>query len=228
MRIVIDSNQLSPILSKIVPHSVVDGIILAPYVFAETLLRSDAPHLLGQLRSFDLLIGLEPSDVLTEIAGLDEKGIAGFLPYDKSLQPPVTVGQQDVSTARTVKIRNRAFGDKMLNCAKLFRKRLRDQGLKHKFASLSEALNLFFLQSLVFDSVSNKNSRNPLVSDEKSLYVAVMNNRFLSRYFKMIPYYVISYSRAWADQAHNVDPSGTRDDWTDITLPLYAADGDIS
>ena len=43
----------------------------------------------------------------------------------------------------------------------------------------------------------------------------------------MILYYVISYSRAWADQAHNFDPSSTRDDWTDITLPLYAADGNI-
>lgn len=164
---------------------------------------------------------------MTEIAGLDEKGIASFLPYDKSLELPVTVGQQDVSTAQTIKTRNRAFGNTMFSCAKLFRKRLREEGLKHKFSSLSEALNLSFLQSLVFESVSNKNSRTPLVSDQKSLYLAVMDNRYLSRYFKMILYYVISYSRAWADQAHNFDPSSTRDDWTDITLPLYAADGDI-
>jgi hypothetical protein len=35
------------------------------------------------------------------------------------------------------------------------------------------------------------------------------------------------YSPAREDQAWNFDPSPTRDDWTDVTLPLYAADGDL-
>ncbi|PYX67042.1 MAG: hypothetical protein DMG74_01700 [Acidobacteria bacterium] len=38
---------------------------------------------------------------------------------------------------------------------------------------------------------------------------------------------MISYSRAWVDQAHNFDPASNCDDWTDITLLRYAGDGDI-
>ena len=31
----------------------------------------------------------------------------------------------------------------------------------------------------------------------------------------------------WVDQIHNFDASQSRDDWADITLPLYAEDGDV-
>ncbi len=39
--------------------------------------------------------------------------------------------------------------------------------------------------------------------------------------------YHLSISRVWADQALNFDPFPERDDWTDIILLLYAADGDV-
>jgi hypothetical protein len=229
MRIVIDSNQLSLFLSKINPPGVVhgEGITIAPYVFAEMLLHPDAQQLVRQLRSFDILVGLEPSDVMAELSALDEKAIVSFMPYNPTFTLPTRLEGQDISLARSIKASNRAFANTMFGCAKLFRKRLRDEGLKHKFSGMSEVLELSFLQSLVFDSVSHKQARTLAVPDEKYLYVAVMHNRYLSRYFKMILCYVISYSRAWADQTWNFDPSGNIDDWTDITLPLYAADGDI-
>jgi len=227
MRVVIDSNQLSSFLGKINPAGVFNGITLAPYVFAETLLRSNAQQLMGQLLHFDVLIGLEPSDVMEKLAGLDEEGILSFVPYNIGLSMPTTVDEQDILLARGIKASNRIFADTMFSLAKLFRKRLRDEGIKHKFSALPEVLSLSFLESLIFDSISYKGSRTPAVSDAASLYHAVMRNRHLSRYFKTILYYVISYSRAWADQTQNFDPSSSLDDWTDITLPLYAADGDI-
>jgi hypothetical protein len=56
-----------------------------------------------------------------------------------------------------------------------------------------------------------------------------MQNPFLSRFFKTMLYYLISFSRAWdhAHREHNFDPEEERDDWTDITIPLYANSGDL-
>lgn len=229
MRIVIDSNQIFPFLEKMDPSGAKREVTLAPYVFAEALLHK-AQQQVDLLRSFDVLFGLEPSDVMAAVAGLNEEGILGFMPYDTTFTLPTKVNQEDISTAQIVKARNRVFADTMFSSAKLFRKRLRDEQLKHKFSGFSETLELLelsFLQSLVFGSVSNGNSRTLKVPDEKSLYIAVMHNHHLSRHFKMIFYYVISYSRLWVDQTHNFDPSSGIDDWTDITLPLYAGDGDI-
>jgi hypothetical protein len=232
MRIVIDSNQLSPFLGTTdlprMAHR--QGITLAPYVFAEMLLHPHAGQLLRQLRSFDVLVGLEPSDVMVELSRLDERGIVTFTPYNPIFTLPTNLCEQDISLAQSIKASNRAFADTMSSSALLFRKRLRDEGLRRKFSDFSETLGLLessFIKSLVFGSVSNGNSRPLMVPDEDSLYIAVMHNRHLSRHFRMIFYYVISYSRLWANQTHNFDPSSNIDDWTDITLPLYAADGDI-
>lgn len=229
MRIVIDSNQLFPFLEKMDAAGAKREVTLAPYVFAEALLHK-AQRQIDLLRRFDVLFGLEPPDVMATVAGLNEEGILGFMPYDTEFTLPTMVTQEDISTAQCVKARNRKFGDSMSKKAILFRKCLRAKEISCKFSDFSEMLDQLgplFLQSLVFESISNKNSRTLAVPDEKSLYIAVMRNRYLSRHFKIILYYSISYSRAWVDQTRNFDPSGNIDDWTDITLPLYAADGDI-
>ena len=40
-------------------------------------------------------------------------------------------------------------------------------------------------------------------------------------------FYVFSWNRLWTEERLNFDPSATRDDFVDITLPFYACDGDI-
>jgi hypothetical protein len=79
----------------------------------------------------------------------------------------------------------------------------------------------------VVDCVSNGSKRTFKVSDPTLLYSAVKQNQYLSRLFITILYYLVSWSRLWADQSLNFDPSATRDDWVDITLPFYAGDGDL-
>jgi trehalose/maltose hydrolase-like predicted phosphorylase len=78
-------------------------------------------------------------------------------------------------------------------------------------------------------SVSENGQRPVAVANPDELYAAVMQNPYLSRFFKTMLYYTISFSRAWDDthQEHNFDPEEKRDDWTDITVPLYASSGDL-
>jgi hypothetical protein len=54
-----------------------------------------------------------------------------------------------------------------------------------------------------------------------------MSNPFLARMWKAVLYCLVSWARQWQDQRHNFDASPERDDWVDMTLPLYAADGDV-
>jgi len=93
---------------------------------------------------------------------------------------------------------------------------------------MSEAVSgLPSFQEMVVNWVRNGGKRRCLIADQDDLYNAVMGSQHLGNFFKTILYYLISSSRAWQDQGHNFDPSDQRDDWTDITLPLYAARGDL-
>jgi hypothetical protein len=230
MRIVLDTNQLFLFLDKMNPTDADRAVTLTPYVFAEALLHRDPQRLVDRLQSFDVLLGHEPSDVLAAVAGLDQEGIFAFRPYNAAFTLPATVTRGDLKTAQNIKQRHRAFGATMFDLAKIVRKLLKDANITHKFSDFSETIELLepsFFQSFVLSSVTDRNSRTLMVCDERNLYVAVMRNRYLARYFRAIFYYIISYSRMWKDQTRNFDSRATRDDWTDITLPLYAADGDI-
>ena len=68
-----------------------------------------------------------------------------------------------------------------------------------------------------------------MVSDNAVLYGAVMDNPFLGRLFRTILAYIISFSQAWdhANRQQNFGPEAVRDDWTDMTLSLYAGPGDL-
>ncbi len=54
-----------------------------------------------------------------------------------------------------------------------------------------------------------------------------MRNQHLRRFFSVFFYYSLAMFHLWENQTSNVDPSEDRDDWTDLSLPLYAKDGDI-
>ena len=240
MRAVVDTNQALKLPSRSTEGDLSQApseIALAPYVLAEVLHRGNPEPTLARLREFDVRYGLEPVEVLETVAKSTETEIVTFEPFavpgspsyealKAALYEPSTC---HVEWAREVKSRNRNFCSLMFERAKFFRKKLREWDLhKEKFSDLSEVLTkLTFPLSLVVSSISNDPLRKTVVSDEGLLYYAVMRNQYLARFFKTILYYVLSFSRAWRDQNHNFDPSVKRDDWTDLTLPLYAANGDI-
>ena len=67
------------------------------------------------------------------------------------------------------------------------------------------------------------------VTNRDELYAAVIKNPYLSRFFKTILYYIISFSQAWDDPHRklNFEPGAKRDDWTDMTVALYGGPGDL-
>jgi hypothetical protein len=142
--------------------------------------------------------------------------------------------------ATDLKAKNKDFGGLMKKNALDFRKIIRDKTSAHiingtdKFASIEDAFAAFgkgadsFVGSIVNDAVSEGGKRQAAITNPDKLYDAIMANPFVGGLFKIILFYILSYSRMW-DHNHsnlNFDPTADRDDWTDMTVPLYAAPGD--
>jgi hypothetical protein len=142
--------------------------------------------------------------------------------------------------ATDLKAKNKAFGELMKKNALDFRKHIRNKtsaGIirdTYKFASIGDAFDAFgkgaysFVGSIVISTVSGGGNGQVAITDPEKLYDTVMANPFVGGLFKTILFYILSYSRMW-DHDHqrlNFDPTADRDDWVDMTVPLYAASGD--
>jgi hypothetical protein len=183
--------------------------------------------LIRELSSFEVLVGLDSRRVMERVARLDKTAIKSFEPFDKAPLLAKVVCEDDISTLEQVQANNKAFAERMFILAQEFRRRATEKKA-NKFSNISQALQDPALRSLISGWITNKGSRPAMLSDDL-LYDAVMENQYLSRYFKTMLYMLIRYSRWWIDEheCHNVDPDFTGNDWTDFTLGLYAADGDI-
>ena len=252
MAIILDTNQVGIFCDQLgkEPQLLSIDVILPPNVLAELILwRNQAS--LNHLYALKPRIGLHLGDVMSALSSGNEDEIRTFRPFPS----PTTVGSElydelvnafkgpshfQHQWATNLKAKNKAFGGLMKNCALDFRKHIRDKtsaGIirgTHKFATIEDAFNAFgkgaqsFVGSMVNDIVSEGGKRQVAITDPDKLHDAVMANPFVGGLFKIILFYVLSYSRMW-DHNHrhlNFDPAADRDDWTDMTVPLYAAPGD--
>jgi len=188
---------------------------------------------------------------MSALASCNEDEIRAFRPfpssttvnsklYDQLVNALKSPSQRHHRWATTLKSTNKDFGGRMKKSALDFRKYIRDeistgniQGT-YKVASIEDAFDAFgkgphsFIGSIVSATLSEGGKRQVIIDDPDKLYDAVMANPFVSGHFKIILFYFLSYSRMW-DHNHqnlNFDPTADRDDWTDMTVPLYAAPGD--
>ena len=251
MWIVIDTNQTWEMpsgLSRSGAAPEAEGITIPSFVLAELLLL-DHPKPRLKLSAFKTRVGLPPVEVTEQLARLHVSEIVAFQPFPET-QAPYQIQLASMLSnptsshrrwAETCKKSNRNFGRRMQVTSKNFRNLIKDMVAKGtfpevpKFNDFEMLMNTVgigagsFLGSLVIDSISENGQRSVVVADPDELYVAVMQNPYLSRFFKTMLFYIISFSRSWDNtrQEHNFDPEEKRDDWTDITVPLYANSGDL-
>lgn len=246
MRIVPDTNQAGFIYL----NTDCEGVSLAPYVLAELLLYSNpTPRL--HLAPMPIRLGLEPAHVMEALSSMDEEGISTFEPFHGKMLPNYESYREILGSmwkpeekhlkwARRVKDNNLKFCFEQISRSQGFRKCVRDmvaQGKLESVPKFSSSQQLIysvgctessFLGELVVSSVSSGGKRKCRVEDPKVLFKAVMGNQYLGGFFIVLLCYLISFSQAWAHSLRklNFEPSKGRDDWTDMTLPLYARRGD--
>lgn len=241
MQLVIDTNQASLLPGG---GGRCLAVSLSPYVLSEILLRTDPEPTLRLLRSYDVRLGLTTPDVMRQLAGLSPQEIRAFEPFpvpgrmygqDYELMREVlyVVKPLHLGWARRVKDEHFRYCGSLIEMAKRFRTHLRERGkASQKFASFGEALLALssspdsFLGSVILGSITDGWNRPTQIPPDQ-LFLAALSNEHLARLFKAQLAYYLCISRLWKDQGLNFDPSADRDDMTDITLPLYAADGDL-
>lgn len=252
MAVVLDSNQIGIFCDIAQKQSRLLSLdlILPPNVLLELILwkkQSSLKHLYALRPS----IGMQIGDVMSAIADSNEDEIRSFRPFPSPSTPNSNLYEELVNALKSPsnsqchwaaawKRKNRDFCGYMKERALDFRKHIRDKtssGImkgSYKVASFGEAFNAFgsgansFIGSLVTATVSKGGERHVAITDPDMLYDAVMANQFVGGLFKIILFYILSFSRMWdhSNRSNNFDPSTDRDDWTDMTIPLYAAPGD--
>jgi hypothetical protein len=256
LRLVVDTNQVArlPGLQALRNRrSDFEGLSLSPHVLAEILLLSNPEPLLASLRRFDIRIGWTIWDALRKASGIPIEELETFHPF-LSPNDPVFDKFTDVITrptanavawANEVKDSARRFSSRMLQGALEFRDKLKalrekkkkfpeigGEGENDLVKDLNDALNRIgggpdsFLGWITLTLLMNQEHLTTPASVKLKYHEAVLNNQYLGRFVRILYCYTLSISRLWKDYHLHFDPSLRKDDWTDLSLALYVADGD--
>lgn len=189
-------------------------------------------------RQYNVRLGLQPSQVMEELAGLSAEQIRRYRPFADPLSTEAGQfaralrGKLDDGLfrpwAEAVRRSGLAFGAAMQPRAITARGKLK-QVKAGKAADMDEAVGLMagassYIGELMISSVRNGGARSSAVSDDDELYAAILANPHLRNFARGLLYYSVAISRAWDEQKANLDPIGNRNDFTDLSLPLYVRD----
>lgn len=239
MWIVLDNNQAQGAAVKRACGALQPkGWTIPPLVLAELWLRPDggAPTWLDELPH---RVGLETAPIMEQLARLDAAGIAQLSPFgphpDAFSIEVLRRSPAADAVARDIKEENRRFVTHLDTCAKQVRALLATVDGFVRFDSWTAIESSFalgaesFLGSLVVESVRHAGARQVAV-DPETLFTAVMNNAYLGRFYRAVLAYCVCVSGGLdqgAFRRSGVDfAPGPTDDWTDLSLFLYAAPGD--
>jgi hypothetical protein len=252
MAIILDANQAGILVNTISKCTQIGPleITIPPNVIAELILWGKESSL-KQLHSLNPRVGLPLCDVISELKKSNEEGIRNFQPFynytknstvshDDLINTLNTLSSQHKQWARNLKNTNLNFSELMKSKSLEFSKKLGDLKSKGqvrrnpKVSTAEEAFIAFgkdhhsFIGMIVKNVLSIDAKRQPFVIGPEKLYNAVMANPFVGGFFKTLLCYIMSFSRMWDhERKHlNFGPEGDRDDWIDMTIPLYAAPGD--
>jgi hypothetical protein len=239
---VVDTNQAARLPQQYQltgTNQVKKQLTLPPFVLGEILLRANPEPTFERLKGFDIRCGLDLGDTMRAISPLSEEDLARFNPfvnplfneaYRRFYSALEEVKPKHREWAQRMKDGNLQFCGDMFQRAILVRKQLgrRNIGVVERFRDLNYAARqLPSFRELVVTSITNGGARQPRIANADALYQSVMGNPFLRRMWNSILFCLVSWSRQWQEQRLNFDPSPNRDDWVDMTLPLYAAPGDV-
>ena len=244
-RVVLDANQASPIATSVREGSLSckPNIVLPPLVWAEILLSPYGKERLAAIGKLDVYFGLNISEIFPLILPyLDADDIRGFpaiVPrespeHQKKLDSLNVCSNEQLTEARNVKKDSHQLARKKIEQLRQKRRAFRDARSRKeeltvlpKLTGIKEAMDLYANgpDSVVGqDIVSEIQSRR--VPSNESLFTAVMSNPQLLRFFRLRLCFDLGYAQMWSDPRLNVNLSENRNDIPDLTVALYARDGD--
>jgi hypothetical protein len=242
--IVVDTNQA--IRMKVLPEpslgANIEGISLSPFVLGE-LLRSNNRRPLENLAKYPVRIGMSPGEVMDLIARRRRSQIVTCRPFlnlptmqvREYLLSPSLQQDREREFVDTVKTHIDTTGKVLRSAAEKVRNAIRRRGgnpRDYKFDGMADARQRLangrknVLESLLLQFVSDGGSRD-IRANPRALYTGAMANPYLRHYLHTFLWYTVSILQSWSSQFAKWNRVIENNEWTDMTLPLYAAPGDI-
>jgi hypothetical protein len=241
--VVIDNNETKNLPSS--PTSgqwaSIEGVSISPFVLAELFKHPPNRKYIKNLTQYPVRLGMSPGEVMHRIASLCQSQLVAFRPFHNLaseqiqavlLDPPEEKMQEFVREA-TGHVKN---GSDVLKSAKqAVHDALKLQGhnpYDYKFEGFADALHKLatgpenVLEVWLTQNVSEGGTRS-VETDARELYASAMKNPYLRHHLHTFLWYQLSFQQVWADEYKDWNISIKKNDWTDMTLSLYTAPGDI-
>lgn len=246
MRIVIDANEAAT-LARSTEQIAFDWkritVVLPPLVWAEIQLSPYYAKRLSALAKCNLMFGMDLHEVHAQLSCLNEEQIASFEPvispksnrHEKLILRMLQSHSEMIDQARRLK--NDAASGSANIIAKIrgLNKSYKDAKSRgqnttaQKFVTIDDAMLAMHqgLETQLLNDVTSNGTRPMRAISAQSLYKAVMSNMYLGFFMRLVVCINVGYGHAWMDEKLNIDPSVNRNDHTDMTIGLFAGDGDI-
>jgi hypothetical protein len=249
MRFVIDANQVSDIVRIGLLKKSCTTLVIAPLICAEIINAS--PHYLSSrlrtLALYDLVFGMDWSDILTNLRTLSEDEIQTFLPLLPTSSTPHKIlldsfrSSETQNLWHTTNLKGDAAKDRMSSISWLSKSKQEYKDTRSRgeptniavFSSIEEA-DLHFISGdtavrrrTILAQITEGNA-TIRASSPDTLFDAILKNASLRRFLRLDITFNLAYFDAWdnTDMNNIGDLQAGRNDGPDIMLALYARDGD--
>lgn len=245
MRVVIDTNEVASVvrtsgLSALQTQQIT--VVLPPLVWAEIVLSPYHKQRLSALAEYNLMFGMDLHEVHAHLSCLSEEQIASFDPvispnsvcHGRLMLSMLQSPDELIDQARRLKNDAAEGMAHMATHIQHLNKNYKDAKSRgqlpaaQKFDTIDDAMEAIGkgLETKLLHDVTSDGGRSMRASSAESLYQAVMSNMYLGRFMRLLVCVHVGYGHLWMDEKLNIDPSANRNDYTDMTIGLYAGHGD--
>ena len=255
MRLIVDSNQADPIRFnyKKLPKKDRPTLVIPQRIWAELLIGREADARRRALAKFPLMFGMDVADIFDELALLSEDAIRDFVPIfpKSSHEHEVLLNSFQYPYPAQLKMaeemRAHGAGDRqrILDNLRLLRKTHRDQdnaaksrgekreyeewhsiedGTHHLFKKAGAPYKTWLINEVSTDATDNP--RAIAAKSGESMFDAAWDNPLLRRFLRLQALVNLGYADVWEDPKLNRAVRIKHDDVPDVSLVLYARDGD--
>ena len=256
MRLIIDTNQTNPIRfnHQKLERGAYPTLVIPFLVWVELLAGPDAVKRRRALQKFPLLFGMEMGRIFDALATLSEQQIRSFVPiYPECSQVHKTIAKTFVhpthgqkNTAREIRQSGQRYRQRMINQFPDLRKKHKKQNMAAqargetqeytKWSTIQDCEHDLFLKvdapfrrELIEDvsTDANGNARSIVAESDNAMFDAAWANPMLRRFIQLQALVRLGYAQnVWEDSELNRLPKMNQDDRPDISLVLYARNGD--
>ena len=250
MRLILDTNQVAELTRpcRLTPQQKRETtLVLPPLVWAEYLLRAHPQRGVMALAQYNVRFGIDVWEALDAVRTLTDAQIRRYEPivakksnaHKKLLADLVNCDPIRIAVAQEIAAQTKLDNAEIATTVRANAKKERDARSRGESVAVIEDIKdineclRVSRDALVAPGGSMRGTESASAGSSsapesfQALPEAVLDNRYISRFLRIFSAQISAYEDMWENKAFNITASENRNDFTDISLALYANDGDI-